>query len=266
MSSAEEKKEISLVEEESTSVVRLSYASKEGKASQRSGQKRKSFSKYYYKVSDHSELNKVGVSFYNDYQKGIKNFAIASTGYPLSQQKTILGLASFFDHREDLKILIVGSKLDTGLFKNFLENCHDETLDLMQVTGKKINLKRFHFHFDFLEVQDFFELCDEDQPTYEYEEMVKSVLDRYDVVFWDLPNLEEIKKRSHYYYPLTAQFELLTVVVGAHETSKVEVEKLRSFYQKYNVQIKGFLIQNSLHVGPKGLWGKFCNFLKGGGE
>ena len=87
----------------------------------------------FYKVSNHLELFKVGTSFYKDYKEGFKSFAISSTGYHSSQQQTILGLASFFDHtKEDLKILVLSENLLTGTFQEVVSACHLETLQFQK--------------------------------------------------------------------------------------------------------------------------------------
>ena len=76
---------------------------------------KKKKNKYFYKVRNHHELFKIGSSFYNDFKMGVKSFAISSTGYPQSQQNSILGLASFFDHKEDVRIGIVSNNLNQGI-------------------------------------------------------------------------------------------------------------------------------------------------------
>src|SRR4051812_7470874 len=62
---------------------------------------------FFYRVSNPGELAKIGQSYLEDFKTGIKSFAISSTNYKASQQRTVLALASYFDHLYDMKILII---------------------------------------------------------------------------------------------------------------------------------------------------------------
>ena len=90
--------------------------------------KQKKGNRYFYKVSNHHELYKIGASFYADYTDGMKSFAISSTGYPQSQQNSILGLASFFDHKDDLRIAIISDNLKEGSSKTSSKNQYKKIL------------------------------------------------------------------------------------------------------------------------------------------
>ncbi len=161
------------VENESTkeNKVKLSLSEGESKSNDNShdqknesGQKKskKRTNKFFYKVSNHQELFRIGKSFYSDYLTGVKSFAITSTGYQTSQQKSILGLASFFDHKEELKIGIISDNLYVGAFKDILKLSKDREYDYF---GKEssINIHSFYNHFDFIDMNEVLDICNNEE-------------------------------------------------------------------------------------------------------
>lgn len=204
------------------------------------GKKKKS-NRYFYKVSNHHELFKIGRSFYSDYMAGVKSFAITSTGYQTSQQKTILGLASFFDHKEDLKIGVISDNLNQGAFKDIVSISKTVKYDHFG-QDKVIDIKSFYNHFEFLDLNQLLDLSN-DNELGEYENVFDQVVDLYDIVFWDVPELHKIQIDSERFFPVIMKFESISIIVAQSLTKKADVEDIKKFFLGYGINLKGLLLE-----------------------
>jgi len=211
----------------------------------------KNINKYFYKVSNHHELFKIGRSYYEDYKsKGIKSFAISSTGYQDSQQKSILGLASFFDHKEKMKIGIISDNLFDGTFKELLQA--SELAEVVVDEGiPPLNIYSFYTHFDFLDLKQIVDLVN-DNSISDYDEVLDKIVGVYDIVFWDVPDLHKIQRNSEKYFPVIMKFESLSIIVSQQLSSAKDIEEVKSFFLGYGINLKGLLLGNEIEKGdPK---------------
>lgn len=203
--------------------------------------KKKKSNRYFYKVSNHHELFKIGRSFYSDYMAGVKSFAISSTGYQTSQQKTILGLASFFDHKEDLKIGIVSDNLKQGAFKDIVSISKEIKYDYW---GQNfiLNIKSFYNHFEFLNLDQVLALASNNELG-EYDEVFDHIVDLYDIVFWDVPELHKVQIDSERYFPVIMKFESISIIVAQSLTKRSDIEDIKKFFLGYGINLKGLLLE-----------------------
>lgn len=215
--------------------------------SERKKPKKKKSNRYFYKVSNHHELFKIGRSYYSDYMAGVKSFAISSTGYQTSQQKTILGLASFFDHKEDLKIGIISDNLKQGAFKDIVSISKTVKYDYWG-PEKSIEIKSFYNHFEFINLDELLELAS-DNEVGEYDEVFDHVVDLYDIVFWDVPELHKIQIDSERYFPVIMKFESISIIVAQSLTKRSDIEDIKKFFLGYGINLKGLLLEEKSSGG-----------------
>lgn len=208
----------------------------------RQAPKKKKSNRYFYKVSNHHELFKIGRSFYTDYQAGVKSFAITSTGYQTSQQKTILGLASFFDHKEDLKIGIISDNLKQGAFKDIVSISKTVKYDYWGA-DKTVEIKSFYNHFEFINLNQLLTLA-RDNNLGEYDEVFDHIVDLYDIVFWDVPELHKFQMDSEGYFPVIMKFESISIIVAQSLTKKSDIEDIKKFFLGYGINLKGLLLED----------------------
>jgi len=198
---------------------------------------------YFYKVSNHHELFKIGRSFYEDYKtKGVKSFAISSTGYQDSQQKSILGLASFFDHKTKIKIGIISDNLFDGTFKDLLMASELEDV----IIGEKIpalKIYSFYDHFEFLDLKQVVDLVNDHSIAY-YDEVLDKLIENYDIIFWDVPELQKIQKNSEKFFPIIMKFESLSIIVSQRSSSAKDIEEIKNFFLGYGINLKGLLLES----------------------
>ncbi len=203
--------------------------------------KKKRANRFFYKVSNHHELFKIGRSFFNDYSLGVKSFAISSTGYQTSQQKTILGLASFFDHKEDLKIGIISDNLTHGAFKDIVSISKKVNYDFWG-EEKGVSIYSFYNHFEFINLDELLDLAN-DKKVNEYDEVFDRIVDLYDVVFWDVPELHKIQVNSEKYFPVIMKYESISIIVAQSLSKKDDIEEIKKFFLGYGINLKGLLLE-----------------------
>lgn len=202
---------------------------------------------YFYRIANHEELFKIGKGFLNDVNKGVKNFAFTSTGYKNSQQKSILGLCCFFDHNADYKIVIISDQLAHGFFSELVSDSAEEHFDLSDGEGS-LRYKSFHHHFDFIEYSDLMKYYEQHVYTKKFEHELKNILDKYDVIFWDIPEMEHLKKNPHFHYRISSFYESMTVIVAEKATSGKQIETIKSFFSNFNINLNGVLFDSSFDL------------------
>jgi len=197
----------------------------------------------YYRVANHLELFKIGKSFFEDYEKGYKSFAISSTGYHSSQQQTILGIASFFDYNcDDVNILIISNNIFDGIYKELIESS-----SFNEVTFKDshytCDVHSFHEHFDFLDFQALVETFKKEESP-DHEKVLDLLFKSYDLIFWDVPELNLIKESPSIYYPVISHFDCLSIVVSNNVSRVKDVEQIGDFFSSYGLSLKGLLVDS----------------------
>jgi hypothetical protein len=199
---------------------------------------------YFYRISNHEELFRVGKGFLQEVKKGVKNFAFTSTGYKNSQQKTILGLCCYFDQNANYKIAIVSDHLSLGVFKELVDSSVPNTY-VMENGEDSINFKSFHHHFDFFDYSEFSKFYDKHLYTNNFDAEVKKIFENYDVIFWDTPEMENLKDHPHFHYRISHLYESLTVIVSSNNTSGKQIESIKNFFSNYNINLNGVLFDST---------------------
>ncbi len=206
------------------------------------GTHEKPLAKYFYSINNQHELTQIGTSYLEDYKQGAKSFAITSTGYKSSQQRTILALASFFDHVGNMKIGIVSNQLLNGAFHELVESSNRAKLMLPMTPSKTLSVRRFYHHFDFIHFDEITKLAPDGVPNFEFEHAISEFARHYDIIFWDIPELESFKANHKLYYPIALYFDSLSIIVSQSLSKAKEVDELQKFFLDYGVNIKGLLL------------------------
>jgi|GEM_PF-563777 len=223
-----------------------------GKAKQnpeaRDGERKRGLSPYFYKVANHHELFRIGTSYFQDFKKGVKSFAISSTGYQASQQRTILGLASFFDHQEELRIAIISDNLFLGSFKDLVQASKTTELHI-DASKSPLEVHSFYQHFEFIDLNLIVEQGTD--PEVNYDEFLDAFIDSFDVIFWDVPELFKIQNEKEIFFPIVMRYESLSIIVAKKNTGQEELEKVRSFFMGYGINLKGLLLDTIKEVAEE---------------
>jgi hypothetical protein len=199
---------------------------------------------YFYRISNHEELFRIGRGFLLQAGKGIKNFAFTSTGYKNSQQRTILGLCCYFDQNANHKIAIISDHMLQGIFGELVNSSSQNNYSIDNGTDS-IKYNSFHHHFDFIDYSELMKFYDNHLYTKHFEEEIQKILDIYDVVFWDIPDMEKMKNHPHFHYRISHFYESMTVIVSQNTSSGSQVESIKNFFSNYNINLNGVLFDSS---------------------
>lgn len=192
---------------------------------------------YFYQVGNPSELAKIGQAFLEDFKTGIRSFAVTSTDYKSSQQRTVLALACYFDQLYDMKILIVSDTLDMGMFTEVMKETTGEFVKVPDsVTSIKIN--HFSHHFDLLDLREI-QRMGEVRKDFGFETTIKNILSKYDIIFWDTPTLNDFKTKGFGYRRTLSFIESLTIIVSQSVSHANDVNELKEYFSGFGVNIKG---------------------------
>jgi hypothetical protein len=199
---------------------------------------------YLSRISNNDELFRIGKSFMAEYNKGVKSFAITSTGYKNSQQRTILGLCCYFDYVDQYRIAIVSDRLKHGVFDELIKDAVPKQYQLGRA-GDQVNYLSYHHHFDFLDYAELMRIYDEHLYSKTFDFEVKTILDYYDIILWDVPELETMKLNLQFNYRISHFYESLTMIVSPSASSGKKVESVKKFFNNYNVNLSGILFETS---------------------
>ncbi len=217
-------------------------------------------SDYFYQIGNPLELAKIGRSFLDDFKQGIRSFAITSTDYKASQQRTVLALACYFDHLYDMKILVISDSLNHGMFGEVIQGSKKEQIHI-EGTSKHIEVNHFHHHFDLIDLNKLQELNQQEKPNYDFEHTIQTLLKGYDIIFWDTPTLGVFRGKASSYSQTLGFIESLTIIVSQAVSHSKDVNDLKEYFSSFGVNIKGVVFDklNTEDVKKKTKkWGIFA--------
>jgi hypothetical protein len=206
-----------------------------------SKQKNLAHNGYYYKAVDHVELFKTGTSYLEDFKNGVRSFAFSSLGVTDARQKSIFGICSFFNYHTEVKTLIVAEDFKKSFFSFYVKDLKPkikpiykdgETYQIYSGPGFDV--------LDFYEVKKVYSKV----PHYDYEEFLRELTNKYDLVLWDLPEMEILDANKEIYFPVIRMLDNVSLIVRSKETNLFQIRSLADYYSKYQVDIKGILFDN----------------------
>ena len=207
-----------------------------------SRKKGRSAAKYYYRVNDHMELFKVGSSYLRDYQSGVRSMGFSSYNLKDDGEKTIFGISSFFNYHDDLNICIITTSLEGSFYESILTKA-ERRRDIFNEENLEYELYHADGH-DFIEYEELSNVecrCNH----LGLEDFIDFLLTKYDLIFWDLPTLESMNHSREVFFPIVRSLESLTLIVEAQTSKGKELDTLISYFQKYQVPIKGVLFSEA---------------------
>lgn len=179
-----------------------------------------------YRIANPDQLAVVGAIYLEDFRKGVRSFAVASTNYKSSQQRTVLALASFFDHRFEARILIISDSLHRGVFKELVDASYS-VADLLPNHG----LKRFHHHFDFLDLTTVMRT--------DFGPSMEVILNEYDIILWDTPLLSDEHQAAQTFTQIAGYFHSLSLVVSPAASNSRDPQELKEHFEGFGINVTG---------------------------
>jgi hypothetical protein len=198
---------------------------------------------FFFRATDDELLYNLGDSFYRDFKNGMKHFGFAHVNSHESQQRSILGIASFIKYFEDNRILVITDKMDGSFFSAFKRESTRKTMDITGLPGFSYNVYKA-YALNYLEMDELAIRAKSSKvkvlPT-----IIKNLMADYDVVLIDLPPHKA--RRDHYdlYLPLLQTINHVTLTVSLKKSLFSEVNELRQYFASYKIKIKGSVVEKS---------------------
>ncbi len=181
----------------------------------------------HYHLENFEDIFRTGHQLWLEHENGIRSFAMLSTGYQTSQQKAIIGLASYFDLKRISKfekIAIISHHLKQGIFAEFMPECQSEGA-----------CHHFYHHFDFI---DWDLLLRNSSQGFFSEEALTEFLSEYSVILWDMPELGFIEKKANAYLPFLRRMESLCILSARGGNKREELDHIASYLKDYGFNLK----------------------------
>jgi hypothetical protein len=100
-----------------------------------------------------------------------------------------------------------------------------------------------------------------EHPDTTIDEILDQLMDMYDVVFWDVPELYKIQANKEVFFPIIMRFDSLSIIVAKTATNKSEIDDVKSFFLGYGINLKGLLLEPGANQSPieqyKNWWKRF---------
>ena len=195
---------------------------------------------YYYRAKNHFDLYKMGFSFQENFKEKIKSFAFNSLDLKEDQEKTIIGLVSYFAYHEDIKITVVTEDFENSFYSKFMTNVLNsaKSFPLENIPYKVFSEGKI----DFIEFNELLKIEDK-MKEHTIENVVGSLVEESDIIFWDLPSTVEMDKKRELFFPINRKIERVSFILEENKSKFKEIEKVIDYYKKYNIKIKGSILR-----------------------
>lgn len=193
---------------------------------------------FYYKAKDHVELFKTGSQYLKDFKEGLKSFAFSSYDLDLIRQKTVFGVSTFFNYHTDVKTLIVSEGMAHSFYYEYMKI---EEKESRQVFDEELTYEVGMS--DGIDLLDFshLKLIARKIRTYDFEDFIDFLVDSYDLILWDMPEVSVLDSQKEIYFPIIRSLDSVSLIVAKDKTRIQEVHDLVGYYKRYQVDIKGLL-------------------------
>lgn len=202
----------------------------------------KPLSKYFYKVKNHHDLFNLSKSFWKEYENGAKSFAFISQEDSQLQEKTILGIASYFDRNTFVRIGIICQNLQNSAFDELLLKTHDIEFDFAIKDANKFRIKRVN-NIDFIDFHELCQIANSGDVSFHYEVVIQKMLAVYGIVLWDAPPINFFKNNPVLCFPMTLQMSSVSILVQEKSASIQKLKEITEFFDRYGVRIKGYILE-----------------------
>jgi len=198
---------------------------------------------FFYKAKDHVELFKVGNSYMTDFEQGLKSFAYVSLEDDSSEdrEKSIFGVTTFFSHHKDIKICIITA----SILESYYSVLVDQDVYNEEVIFETEKLKVFNADgFDLITFEELAFLA-VNIGTFNLSHVVEHIVDKYDLLLWDLPTISHMDKNKQIFFPIIRCIDIVSIVVSENKTKIEDISSLIKYFKKYEIKVKGFLFSSS---------------------
>jgi hypothetical protein len=194
---------------------------------------------YYYRAKDHMELYKVGSSYMVDYNNGLKSLAFSGNSLKAQREKSVFGVTSYFNYHIDVKICII----TMSFFESFYHEIIGE-LDYSSVRALDEDFEYKVFNGEGFDILEFTELKKIERKLrhYDFEYFLDVLVESYDLILWDLPDMEVLNSNRELYFPIVRTLDNVSIIVGENFSKFKHIEEIIDYFKRYQINIKGVLV------------------------
>ncbi len=200
---------------------------------------------YFLRAADNAALYGLGSSFYEDMKRGKRHFSFANLHSGDDQKKTVLGVASFIQHFERLDILVITPGMDNTFFGRFKTGNMKREKAITASPAYRYTTYQ-HQGITFLEWDEILLRCSSDEKV-SVDSMIQALVADYDIVLYDLPEVNEGKKKFEVLISLLQIMQSVSLVVNLQEDTFSAVSELKRYFQNYKVSVKGLITSRPNH-------------------
>ncbi|MBT5092872.1 MAG: hypothetical protein HOM21_01430 [Halobacteriovoraceae bacterium] len=193
---------------------------------------------YYYRAKDHVELFKMGSSYLRDFKDGIKSFAFSCVGLPTDREKTVFGVSAFFNYHSDVNMVIVTENFDSSFYSEFVGKFETEKRNVPEEDlFYKVHVAK---GFEVIELTELGKI-ERKIRNYDFEDFLDHLVDSYDLVLWDLPEIDSMNSFKELYFPVIRTLDNVSLIVGQNKNMMDDITQMIEYFKRYQVTIKGLL-------------------------
>lgn len=194
-------------------------------------------SDHYFSVKNHLDLFNVGNFYFQEFQKGKKSFALYADKEELGSCETLIGLASYFNYHENLKVTIIVESFATSNLSKQLK-----------ATQREVRACDDHVSYDVI-VADGVEVIEFSQLHHlclrlgrdGFEHLIENIFAEAEISFWDFPKLSIIDSDKEFYFPLIQKIDSFSVLLARGKSKSSNLKSFLSYAKKYSMKIDGVL-------------------------
>lgn len=199
--------------------------------------KKKFKSKNYFGVKNHIDLFEIGKYYSNLMDDGMKSFAFYGSGGNKSAHHSILGIASYFNYHKNLKATVFVEEFQGSELQKYLTPTH---VELEMATSDESDTVE-SYSCDGIEVIELSKLrhLAHKIGTDAFSEYLASLVERLDLVLWDLPSLSKIDREREFYLPMVGNIHSLGLVIDSGKSRHSDIKSIHAFSKKYQMKVEG---------------------------
>lgn len=145
-------------------------------------------------------------------------------------------------------MVIVSNQNHFGVFDNLIKHSKNETYSQDDFS---LHYNSYNKSFNFVSYNQLFDIYNKIPDSKQFDEKLEVFLNGFDIVLWDVPEVDFMKSELYFYYRISHFYNSLTLILTIENSPDKGVKKIRDFFENYNLKISNILLDNSSFVSNK---------------
>lgn len=193
-------------------------------------------SKNYFNTRNHLDLFNIGSFYFQEFQKSKKSFGFYAGSSLQDSHETLLGLASYFNYHEDLKVTLVVDNFKKSVLSRYLKESHTEIRSFAQQTYEVIIADGVEV-FEYTTLRHFALKLGRENLELFLDELINDS----EISLWDIPDLDIIEQEREFFFQLMRKIDSTSIILSRGKSKAATLKKFLDYTKKYNLRIDGVL-------------------------